>query len=352
MMQHLSAIVLGVFAVGKIQAYRSLAQQGRLNWDIELDNIESSFGDQPDPSFTFHFTHNNVTGTVIKPRIMDLACKEDYPESFGGLTAFPVDIDPSGTASATVEVDFASLTSDVWTPPKDKETTGLMEFCFRIDVTVGENEDVVNFLETVVRTSVELTAQFQTGPTSIESTSEERTVFVYADAPLQAFLCDKQAVEISSDTVVQPGSTVNLCVTQEDTSSSLQVDRIHSATISQQSNEPGAPDQMLVSILDGVEQNSFSSQDCSTVEGVCRFSTVLQEDVWFRPEFAELSITGSATLKPVGRKLQEGETSKATLGEFELKVVLAPSEDSGSSSVLSSTYLPAVLTAVALLLSA
>lgn len=95
----------------------------------------------------------------------------------------------------------------------------------------------------------------------------------------------------------------------------------------------------LASIERGIEQNTFTATDCTTVPGICRFTTVLQADVWFHASQGVLSIAGSATMGVIGgrRAEQVAPAGEKSLGQFSFDVQLVSAETAAEAATSSSS---------------
>ena len=151
-----------------------------------------------------------------------------------------------------------------------------------------------------------------------------------AEFHLTIFAGDDNGVAIPNPEAIAPGGILHVCLTDADSNSDLQVDY-------PQQQEVGAL--QLASIVQGIEQNSFTATDCTTFPGICRFTTVLEENVWFDANQGELTITGTSTMGlKQGDGRREEEAAERPLGGFSLNVEIADAASTSTAAISSSYY--------------
>ena len=310
------------------------------DWAITLDHIVVDFGAATDNSFTVTFQHDNVSGADVTAHIMDPSCNDYYYDNVGGLSAQSVAVDAT-TAIGKVAVDFGvlgDLTHPFWTPPSESSSAveGEIKFCYRVNVAVDGT--IINFVNTVISAQVNMLSTFKSNDSDVDGSLflEEEALVIMAEFPLTIFVCDDNAVAIANPEAIAPGGILHVCLTDDDPNSDLQVESIYSATLSQQ-QEVGALH--LASIVQGIEQNSFTATDCTTFPGICRFTTVLEENVWFDANQGELTITGTSTMGlKQGDGRREEEAAERPLGGFSLNVEIADAASTSTAAISSSYY--------------
>jgi len=230
-----------------------------------------------------------------------------------------------------------------------------INFCVRVDYNYKDSDgtiESINFHETVVTISVDLTANF-----SLTSIATDRLCGDNADAnaaldyPVQAYFCDEVNEQENPGTLVQ-GSSLQVCVKMDDSvKEDVYVSDVFTFVVSQ----PDGPASSSTSIAETVA-DALTAKDCiSQKDGVCNIKTQLPSKFFSVPNPSDLRVDGVAILAfgvparrlvavPIQQSLQKGQAGRGLqdngdgpASDFQLEVGLATNsttaEEKGGGTV-------------------
>ena len=320
-------------------------------------------------SFDLTFTVSNFIGgaAMADATLWDIGCKEGLKSiTAGGATGIKsfetitTGIEPAaGTGdllnrdvSVNVTLDSASIADNTLLYSED--TTGLqvtaeIRFCVRFGLkTLGPTALEVNFLETLVTLTVDLTDGFEIGSIAVEPKDKlVRTANqVYQ---VVGFRCDGDNNLISDLTPINQGSVVRVCVTPD---AEAVADGIKMRSIDLFTWSRALPNQVTQAAIIGRDQvaaNQLTTYDLCRGLGVCSFESILFAN--FYTALGSVAGSGVASMQfgtntsrrlrtGAGRSLQDDEVAAAS--DFDLDFSTAQGNDVKSTSGANSMSLMAM----------
>jgi hypothetical protein len=254
----------------------------------------------------------------------------------------------------TLDVDVVQALidpSDFYVKALD-ELSANITFCVRVDymyIPFGSSiSESVNFHETKVTISVDLTAGFQLTSINTERTAaDEKAVDAELDYPVVAYYCDEENEELDTDPTYNQGDIMQVCIRIDDTlaEEDIFVEDIISFILSQ-GGDPALAATPTTAIQNR-QTDPLTLKACG-VDGRCNVKHQLTSKFFDDPRPGDLEINGIALIGlgtpngPVARKLlrvpvragllrsprQQQESSRQlqseTESEFDLSAPLNP----------------------------
>lgn len=347
------------------RSLQSLAQK----WNI----TEPSF-DYDGLSFDLDYVVSDfITEEMVAYSVYDIGCKDgDYPifEGTGSTGGSPVEgrvtgiipqitlptstAQEDGAGSRSYELNVTLLPDFITTDSRiyrevDTDSTGQLsasiEFCVRFSLVTGISSPIeVNFLETIVTLTVDLTDGFDIGQVSV---TPKQVLTKTANQAYEVYACQCNAGNQCYEDIGQAlpnfkqGSIVKICVKPDP---DAQADGIFMRRIDSFEffREYTADDKVTqVAVVNGQQAgNSLTSLQCGPGWVICNFETLLFAD-FYRVAGAVLG-TGIASMQfggsvrrrlgSEGRNMQEDEDAGAAEFELNFPVESAVVEESSSAS--------------------
>mmetsp|Transcript_16776 Transcript_16776/g.41924 ORF Transcript_16776/g.41924 Transcript_16776/m.41924 type:complete len:395 (+) Transcript_16776:431-1615(+) len=236
-----------------------------------------------------------------------------------------------------------------------------VEFCMRFSLYTRGTNIEVNFLETIVKFTADLSSGFSIEQVNVEPKNIlEATAF--QNYEVDAYQCDANNERLSTEELanaMNQGEVIRVCVTPTDTAQQegVYMRAIESFTYSR---DYGGPTGLVTQVA--VENSQSASNyltvlDCVPGSLVCTFDTVLFASMFLSPGFVDGS--GSAVMQfgtsssrqleaeSSHRSLQKGKEGSITTTEFDLDFELVPGEEfNGVLKTSSSSKIKAILSFV------
>jgi hypothetical protein len=177
------------------------------------------------------------------------------------------------------------------------DTAASISFCLRVDyeLVAGNDQESVNFHETVVTVTVDLTADFRLS--AIDITREgaaNATETASLDYPVNAYFCNDGDVQVPGQLLSQ-GSALQFCVKIDDSVlDAVFVEDILEATISQP-NANGRIGASASNIITGTVADSLTEKACREL-GICNVKSQLLSKFFADADPLDLEVTGTALL--------------------------------------------------------
>ena len=340
-----------------------------------------------DPTFTYGGLSFDLTFTVsdfigsasmAEATLYDERCKEsdnsiDNTITAGGGSGIKsvttntdaIEVTASGGSnmnrdvSVNITVDSATISDNSLLYSED--TTGLqvtaeIRFCLRFGLkTTGPTPLEVNFLETLVTLTVDLTDGFEIGSIAVEP--KDRLVRTANQVyQVVGFRCDAANVLLSDLTPINQGTVVRVCVTPdaEATADGIKMRSIDTFTWSRALPAPGVTQAAIIS-RDTVAGNQLTSYNVCKGLGICSFETILFAN--FYTALGAVTGSGVASMQfgsDANRRLRSGAAGRnlqdevAAASEFDLDFAIAKADNvQGTSGASSMTLMTMGFLAVA-----
>ena len=340
---------------GKIQAFEFQATTS--GWSLALEDVESNFGADDSPEFTFTLQGSAptaMTGLVYRLEVLLPGCLLGAPSDNSVSPVLP-----SGPLPAAQNFRFTpQLTVDTSTITESSlyssssEGQGTISYCLKVEVLDGTKQ--VMFKDINMNVQLDQTQGFEVSDFETVNrigTSRldvrESAEFAYT---LDVFFCDSFGVDIGSDTEpVAPGGSVAICVDSKDGEGAKVMD-VHSVSF-----ENFRARLVGVDLIDedgAVLNPATTTKNCEDGEG-CRVTAITVPSLY---EYVDASgntvdvsngvyMTGTAVLSFGDRRsLQEDEGQVTT---FSIKMHLASPPDRSSAYSVKSNRMLTIVAAVA-----
>lgn len=340
---------------GTALAYK-FANSAAPGWNIELNNLATSFGgaDESEPELTFTYdglrpntaddatykltmlTSSCVLGQANDDAIAPVAATGSVPKTETFSLTPQLDVDTSDIAASTYY--FSS-----------EDGLASLSFCLKVEILVGN--EVMTFESADVTLDIDQTTGFDI--TNFQTNRKPSIVRVSQEAQfnytLNSYFCDNNGIGIGQDTrEVYPGEEVTICLEAPEGEGAEVVD------VQSVSFENAFAPLLGVALIDseGIPRQSTTEKDCE--DGTCRVSAVtvpqLYEYMDSNGNVVDVSqgvyITGTVVyefarrLQGKARSLQPPDKVKS---KFTMEVKLAEPPDRSSaapsSRVVSKTWL-------------
>jgi hypothetical protein len=179
--------------------------------DFDADSLGSEI------EFKYNFTGTLGTNKYLEPKLFMADCKT--PGTFGALTM----LNSTARNELTLDVDVVQALIDPssYYVKAPDELSANITFCVRVDymyIPFGSAvSESVNFHETKVTVSVDLTAGFQLTSIKAERTSaDEEAADAELDYPVIAYYCNQQNEELPVDPIFNQGDVMQVCIRIDD----------------------------------------------------------------------------------------------------------------------------------------
>jgi len=222
----------------------------------------------------------------------------------------------------TLDIDIIqeTITDSVhYTSTDDLGTSAAISFCVRVDYYykgLDGNVESINFHETLVDISVDLTANFTLTSIATDRTNADAEDATAAlDYPVVAYYCNDDNSEVDAVALAQ-GSSLQVCVRMDESvTEEVHVSDILTFVVSQ----PDGPASSTTTI-EATETDPLTAKDCaSNQDGICNVKTQLPSKFFVEPVPADLQVDGVAILafgapvrRLVGVPIQQTSVRKKT----------------------------------------
>jgi hypothetical protein len=297
-------VVWTIITMSIISSVAAAQLPDMFSWDIDLDA----------PDFpTFNFTSDTID--------KEIGFQYTYTGTYSpGSKYFDVTVlagdclsGPAATFPEALEVKFERIDaankkflfnldiiqsiiqdSSYWTDNDDN--TAEMVFCVRVDY-LNANESV-NFHETIVTATIDLSAGFQATNILTERSAAMETGALQVDVSYDiiAYFCDAESEPLPDDPVYYQGSVMQVCVRIDDAlnATEIYVKDILNFNILQYNDGSGPPADPTAAIVNGVP-DELTLYDCAT-DGRCNVMHQLTSKFFDDVTPGSLEISGAALL--------------------------------------------------------
>jgi hypothetical protein len=208
-------------------------------------------------------------------------------------------------------------TSDHYTEISPGEAA--ISFCLRVDYNYfdGNASESINFYETNVTITVDLTANFTlTGIAAERTSADSEAADIKLDYPVEAYICEDNNTLVSSPAALAQGSFLQVCVRIDESVSTdnILVEDILTFVVSQPLNPSSSPSETITNSV----ADPLTDKVCRE-SGICNVKTQLLSKFFTQTSPSDLQIDGVAilafgqaslmpssapTTAPVGRRLR------------------------------------------------
>jgi hypothetical protein len=175
-------------------------------------------------------------------------------------------------------------------------STAIIEFCLRVDYNYIDGDGLtesINFYETIVTITVDLTANFTLTAVSVARfPADSETANFKLDYPVEAYICLDDNSEVGNPTALEQGSILQVCVKIDDTvvTENVVVEDILTFVVSQ----PDGPGTDSKTIANGVS-DPLTDKVCRE-SGICNVKTQLLSKFFTETIPGDLRVDGMAIL--------------------------------------------------------
>jgi hypothetical protein len=175
-------------------------------------------------------------------------------------------------------------------------SAAIIEFCLRVDYNYVDGDGLtesINFYETIVTITVDLTANFTLSGVSVARfPADSETADFKLDYPVEAYICLDDNSEVGSPAALEQGSILQVCVKMDDTviSENIVVEDILTFVVSQPSGS--ATDSKT--IANGVAD--LLTEKVCRASGICNVKTQLLSKFFTENIPGDLQVNGVAIL--------------------------------------------------------
>ena len=254
----------------------------------------------------------NISNRYYSFQILEDDCKNEVTDALGATDTV------IGLGNGFKQVDIAldinqteieESTSNIWTP-----TTigGNISFCVALSLYLDDSEDdLVNFLETTHKVSIDTTAGFSV----VDITAEKKAALSggeieldYSEA-IEAYQCDSNFEQLDSPPALRQGDVMEICIKSQDANSIFEVEQIYSFNVTQDQSIPTLElisNEGNTNLYEELTEVTYDSNG-QTKTGKVKFQLL---GMFFEDENPDaLTVTGTAKLALKNRRLQ-GSTSR------------------------------------------
>jgi hypothetical protein len=269
---------------------------GDFDWGIQPEDgfpIINFNDTNTDSEVTFKY---NYTGTLTPTKFLDVQLfKTDCLTPADASLAFN---DTTTGQELDIELDIIQETitnSDHYDGTADG-TAATIGFCLRVDYKYIDTDNVtesINFYETNVTITVDLTANFTLTEISANRTSaDSEAANVDLDYPVEAYICLDDNSKVATPAALVQGSFLQVCVRIDGdvTTENIIVEDILTLVVSQ----PAGPGSASETISDAVA-NPLTDKVCRE-SGICNIKTQLLSKYFVEPSPNDLQVDGVAIL--------------------------------------------------------
>mmetsp|Transcript_2417 Transcript_2417/g.5143 ORF Transcript_2417/g.5143 Transcript_2417/m.5143 type:complete len:610 (+) Transcript_2417:732-2561(+) len=267
----------GIFANGQTLADKWAIEEPTVTFDSSTNTFTMS-----------HVVDPSIVQANTAASIYEQDCLEGGNELIvaDGIEATTTAVDTPGVATLTFDLNpgILSQNSDIFTNFPE-ERTAQMKICSRFKLQTNDASIEVNYLESIITVTFDLTAGFVLDAFSVES--KERDDGTRDKAyEVEAYLCDPNVPSVSIDgTTFNQGSVISVCVTPtvEALNDGLFLERINEFNWVRGFIEQPA-------IQNNIQAaNSLTQFECEPGAIYCTFSSVLYADFYKAPTLAPSS---------------------------------------------------------------
>jgi len=239
----------------------------------------------------------NYTGILSDNKFLETKLYRDDCVTPADESLAFVDLIEGNELSLDVDIVQETITNSVhYTQTDDLGTSAAISFCVRVDYNYKDfdgNTESINFHETIVDISVDLTANFTLTSIATDRTAADaETADAALDYPVTAYFCVDDNSANSPDPLAQ-GSVLQVCVKMDDSvTEDVYVSNILTFVVSQ----PDGPASSSTNIAETVT-DPLTAKDCtSNSDGICNVKTQLPSKFFTDPSPADLQVDGVAIL--------------------------------------------------------
>jgi hypothetical protein len=185
-------------------------------------------------------------------------------------------------------------TSDHYTEISPGEAA--ISFCLRVDYNYfdGNASESINFYETNVTITVDLTANFTlTGIAAERTSADSEAADIKLDYPVEAYICEDNNTLVSSPAALAQGSFLQVCVRIDESVSTdnILVEDILTFVVSQPLNPSSSPSETITNSV----ADPLTDKVCRE-SGICNVKTQLLSKFFTQTSPSDLQIDGVAIL--------------------------------------------------------
>jgi hypothetical protein len=321
---------------------------GDFDWDIQPeDGYPSIAFDDTNENSEVVFKYN-FTGTLNDRKFLDVKLyKNDCVTAADTSLAF---INTTSGDELDVELDIIQETISNSVHYQDiNGTAAIIGFCLRVDYNYVDGDGLIesiNFYETNVTITVDLTANFTLTEISADRTSADSEA-ANADLayPVEAYICLDDNSEVTNPVALAQGSFLQVCVRIDDNvvTDNILVEDILTFVVSQP--EGTATDSQTIT---NAVANPLTDKICRE-SGICNVKTQLQSKFFTDINPSDLRVDGVAilafgkaslmpssapTAAPIGRRLRAVPIRGLITGD-DVKAFMAAQEKANKNNEVS-----------------
>jgi hypothetical protein len=293
-------------------------QLGDFDWDITPEDGYPiiGFGNSTEESevvFKYNFTGNLTDNKFLEVKLFQNDCSTAADASLAFTNSSTLD---------ELDIDLDIIQETISNSVHYQEinaSAATIGFCLRVDYNYIDGDDLtssINFYETNVTITVDLTANFTLTAISAERTSADSSAAdLKLDYPVEAFICLDDNSEVSSPAALAQGSFLQVCVRIDDSvvTDNILVEDILTFVVSQPGGSATDSETITNALAD-----PLTDKVCRE-SGICNVKTQLLSKFFTETTPTPLQIDGIAILAfgraslmpssaptsaPVGRRLR------------------------------------------------
>jgi hypothetical protein len=292
-------------------------QLADFDWDIEPEDgfpIINFNDTNTESEVVFKF---NYTGTLSGTKLLEVKLYQSDCETDADLSlAF---VNTTSGDELDIDVDIIQETISNSGHYQDiNATTAMIGFCLRVDyiyVDVGGNPESINFYETNVTITVDLTANFTLSGISADRTSaDSEAADLKLDYPVEAYICLDDNSEVETPAALAQGSFLQVCVRIDGTVSTenIIVEDILTFVVSQPDGSASASETITNAVADPL------TDKLCLENGICNVKTQLLSKFFVDTNPGNLQVDGVAILA-FGKASLMPSSAPSAFGERRLR---------------------------------
>lgn len=316
--------------------------------NFNLDYITSDFILDNMVTATAYSTECKEGGELIPQEDLAVTIIPDDTEAGAG------DLERGFSVRVDVNTDNVGISS-VYDVTDDQAK---VEFCMRFSLFTRGTNIEVNFLETIVTFTADLSSGFSIEQVNVEPKNILETTAIQ-NYLVDAYQCDSNNERLSTEELanaMNQGEIIRVCVTPTETA---QKDGVYMRSIESFTyyRDYGGPTGLVTQVAIENSQsasNHLTVLNCVPGSLVCTFDTILFASMYMSPGFVDGSGTavmqfGSSSSRQLeaessDRSLQKGKQGSIATSEFDLDFELVPGEEfNGVLKTSSSSKIKAIL---------
>jgi hypothetical protein len=355
-LRYLHLAILATTSVTAATAYSQSAPEsdmarqlaGDFDWDIQPeDGYPSIAFDDTNEDSEVIFKYN-FTGTLTDRKFLDVKLyKNDCVTAADASLAF---INTTSGDELDVELDIIQETISNSVHYQDiNGTSAIIGFCLRVDYNYVDGDGLtesINFYETNVTITVDLTANFTLTEISADRTSADSEA-ANADLayPVEAYICLDDNSEVTNPAALAQGSFLQVCIRIDDSvgTENILVEDILTFVVSQPDGTATDSETITNAVAD-----PLTDKVCRE-SGICNVKTQLQSKFFTDINPSDLRVDGVAilafgkaslmpssapTAAPIGRRLRAVPIRGLITGD-DVKAFMAAQEKANNNNEVS-----------------